>query len=141
MCCCIIVVTSCTERERERESVRERSLPPPCNRRRVCVGEEEENKRLLPLCFLCHCIPLFHSVFYSSWAVVVFPTLWVFHVISCVRHCSLFCAIFDLQYTSIYSVVAERLVNPFPNKVVSERGLEEEMDDSLGGMFKLTGSN
>ena len=40
-----------------------------------------------------------------------------------------------------HSVVAERTRESNPIKVVSVRGLEEEMDDSLGSMFKLTGSN
>ena len=37
--------------------------------------------------------------------------------------------------------MAERLSESIPHKVVSERVLEEEIDESLGGMFKLTGSN
>ena len=37
--------------------------------------------------------------------------------------------------------MAERLSESIPHKVVSERGSVKEMDDSLGGMFKLTGSN
>ena len=83
VCCCIIVVTSCTERERERESVRERSLPPPCNRRRVWA--KKKKTRGCCLCVFCVIVFFsFYSVFYSSWAVVVFPTLWVFHVTSCV---------------------------------------------------------
>ena len=53
------------------------------------------------------------------------------------------CFFFDLDYvhTSSFRLWPNDLVNLFYNKLVSEQGLEEEMDDSLGGMFKLTGSS
>ena len=37
--------------------------------------------------------------------------------------------------------MAERPSESILDKVVSERGSMKEMDDSLGSMFKLTGSN
>ena len=82
-CCCAIVklgVQRVRETERERERERDRCLH--CVTAAACG--EEEDKRLLPLCSLCHCIPLSYSIFYSLWAVVVFPTLWVLLVIPCV---------------------------------------------------------
>ena len=37
--------------------------------------------------------------------------------------------------------MAERTIESNPIKVASERGSVKDMDDSLGDMFKLTGSN
>ena len=51
--------------------MRERSLPPQCNRRRV---GEEEDKRSLPLCFLDVVSLTYSGIFYSLCAAVVFPT-------------------------------------------------------------------
>ena len=76
----------------------------------------------------------------STWTVVVFPTSVGFpRYIVCRLIVSVFCV---FRAYILHSVVAERISESNPFKVVSERlVLEEKMDDSLGGMFKLTGSN
>ena len=102
---------------------------------------EEEDKRLLPLCFLCHCIFLSHIVYFTacglSW---FFPLLWVFHVISCVSTLPLFSE-FDCVHTSSIRLWPNDLVNLFLSKWYQSKVSVKEMDDSLGGMFKLIGSN
>ena len=54
----ILLCKSCTEHERDIEREREREKGRYLHCVTVVACGEEEDKRLLPLCFLCHCIPL-----------------------------------------------------------------------------------
>ena len=83
---CVVVVTlckvSCIARvQREREKVRESSLPRSYNRRVWRRRGQEVVASVYPR----HCNLLSHIVYFAacglSW---FFPPLWVFHIISCV---------------------------------------------------------
>ena len=91
-CCTFVKLGVQSVRERQREREREKSLPPLCGK--------EGDKRLLPLCLLYHCISSHIVIVYSLWAVVVFPTWWVFHVIPCVSTLFTVFLHFDLVDTS-----------------------------------------
>ena len=88
----------CTESVRERERERERSCL-------LCVTAaacgEEEDERSLPLRFLDNVFLSYSGIFCSLCAAVGFPTLWVFHVTSCVSTLFLFFCIYFVHTFSI----------------------------------------
>ena len=104
--CCIIKNFLYRASERERE----RSLPPHCNRRRVWRRRKQE---VVASVFSFHCIPLTHSLFYSLWAVVVFPIQWVFHVISFVLSLLVVSVHCNFVLTSYIRLWPNDLGNPF----------------------------
>ena len=88
--------------ERVREIERGRCLL--CVTAAACGEKEDEG--LLPLHFLDSIFLSYSGIFCSMCAAVVFPTLWVFHVTSCVSTLFLFLYLFRAYI--LYSVVAER---------------------------------
>ena len=117
---------------------RERSLPPLCNRRRVWRrrGREVVASAFPRLCISSRIVILFTACG-LSWFLI---PLWVFHVTSCVSTLFQFSALISCKH-SLFGCGQANLGDPFLTKWYHSVGLEEEMDDSLGGMFKLTGSN